>query len=184
MLGGSFFPPHSGHIQISEEAIKKLNLKEVWWIVAKTHPEKDFINENNFSKRISDAKKISKNCKIKILENLNYCSDKYTYNNLVELIKSSDEKSFVFLMGADNLLNFHNWYKWEKIFELIPIAVFDRPNYKNNSLSSKSAKKYRRYKYLEKFSKLLATLRPPAWIYFHGKHNYIKSSNIRKNNGS
>ena len=65
-MGGSFFPPHSGHIQISEEAIKKLNLKEVWWIVAKTHPEKDFINENNFSKRISDAKKISKNCKIKI----------------------------------------------------------------------------------------------------------------------
>ena len=131
---GSFYPPHSGHIQISEEAIKKLNLKEVWWIVAQKHPEKDFINEKNFFKRVNDAKKISKNCKIKIVEDLDYCSDKYTYNNLIELVKSSEEKSFVLLMGADNLLNFHNWYKWQKIFELLPIAIFDRPKHKNNSL--------------------------------------------------
>ena len=184
MLGGSFFPPHNGHIQISEDAIKKLNLHEVWWIVAQTHPDKNFINEKNFLERLNNAKKIPKNCKIKVIENLNYCNNKYTYNNLNKLTECSDEISFVFLMGADNLLNFHYWYKWEKIFELMPIAVFDRPNYKNSSLSSKSAKKFRQFKYLEKLSKLLPDLKPPAWIYFHGKQNYIKSSNIRKNNGS
>ena len=182
MLGGSFCPPHRGHIQISEEALKKLNLNEVWWIIAQKHPEKEFINEKNFSQRINEAKKILKNYKIKIIENLDYCSDKHTIKNLKKLIKNSEEKNFVFLMGADNLLNFHNWYKWEKIFQLIPIAIFDRPKYKNSSLSSKSAKKFRKFRYLEKLAKILPFLKPPAWIYFHGKQNYIKSSLIRKKN--
>ena len=96
MLGGSFCPPHPGHIQISEEALKKLNLNEVWWIIAQKHPEKKFINEKNFSQRINEAKKISKNYKIKIIENLHYCSDKHTIKNLKKLIKNSEEKNFVF----------------------------------------------------------------------------------------
>ena len=60
MLGGSFYPPHSGHVQISEEAIKKLNLKEVWWIVAQKHPEKDFINEGYSLENIEKAGPISR----------------------------------------------------------------------------------------------------------------------------
>ena len=67
LLGGSFYPPHSGHIQISEEAIKKLNLNEVWWIIAQKHPEKSFINEKNFTQRTDEAKKILKSPKIKII---------------------------------------------------------------------------------------------------------------------
>ena len=130
-MGGSFYPPHSGHIQISEEAIRKLNLNEVWWVIAQKHPEKSFINEKNFTQRVDEAKKILKNPKIKIINNLDYCSDKHTFNNLKKILKNSEEKSFVYLIGADNLLNFHTWYKWEKIFQLIPIAVFDRPKYKN-----------------------------------------------------
>ena len=181
-MGGSFYPPHNGHIQISEEALKKLNLNEVWWIIAKKHPQKNFINEKNFSQRINEAKKISKNPKIKIAKNLDYCSDKYIFNNLKKILKDSKEKSFVYLIGADNLLNFHTWYKWEKIFQLIPIAVFDRPKYKNSSLSSKSSKKFRKFIHLEKFAKKLPYLKPPAWIYFHGKQNYIESSFIRKKN--
>ena len=182
MLGGSFYPPHSGHIQISEEAIKKLNINEVWWIIAQKHPEKSFINEKNFTQRVDEAKKILKNPKIKIINNLDYCSDKHTFNNLKKILKNSEEKSFVYLIGADNLLNFHTWYKWEKIFQLIPIAVFDRPKYKNSSLSSKSSKKFRKFTYPEKFAKKLPFLKPPAWIYFHGKQNYIESSLIRKKN--
>ena len=181
-MGGSFYPPHSGHIQISEEAIKKLNLNEVWWVIAQKHPEKSFINEKNFTHRVYEAKKILKNPKIKIINNLDYCSNKHTFNNLKKILKNSEEKSFVYLIGADNLLNFHTWYKWEKIFQLIPIAVFDRPKYKNSSLSSKSSKKFRKFTYPEKFAKKLPFLKPPAWIYFHGKQNYIESSLIRKKN--
>tara|TARA_Y100000590_G_scaffold469138_1_gene655070 strand:+ start:5054 stop:5599 length:546 start_codon:yes stop_codon:yes gene_type:complete len=178
-LGGSFDPPHQGHVQISEEALKKLNLKEIWWIVAKKHPEKEFINEKNFIERIEKSKKILKNSRIKIIENLNYCEDKYVINNLKNLIKDFKEKNFIFLIGADNLLNLDKWYKWEEIFRLLPIAVFDRPKYTNISLSSKPANKYRKFKFLEKYSKKLPFLKPPAWIYFYGKKNYSKSSIIR-----
>jgi len=82
-------------------------------------------------------------------------------------------------MGSDNLLNFHHWYKWEQIFMLMPIAIFDRPRYKSNSLSSKAAKKFRNFKQLEKISKILPLLKAPAWIYLHSKQNYKKSSIIR-----
>ena len=181
-MGGSFYPPHSGHIQISEEAIRKLNLNEVWWVIAQKHPEKSFINEKNFDERVNKAKKILKNPKIKIINNLDYCSDKHTFNNLKKILKNSEEKSFVYLIGADNLLNFHTWYKWEKIFQLVPIAIFDRPKYKNKSLSSQSSKKFRKFTYSEKFAKKLPFLKPPARIYFHGKQNYIESSLIRKKN--
>ena len=179
-MGGSFYPPHLGHVQISEEALKKLNLNEIWWIIAQKHPEKDFINEKNFSQRINEAKKVLKNPKIKIVKNLDYCGDEHTFNNLKKILKDSEEKSFIYLIGADNLLNFHTWYKWEEIFQLMPIAVFDRPKYKNISLSSRSSKKFRKFRYLEKLSKRLPFLKPPAWIYFHGKQNYAKSSLIRR----
>ena len=83
---------------------------------------------------------------------------KHTFNNLKKILKNSEEKSFVYLIGADNFLNFHTWYKWEQIFQLIPIAIFDRPKYKNISLLSKSAKKFRKFRYLEKLSKKLPFL--------------------------
>ena len=79
------------------------------------------------------------------------------------------------------MYNLHTWYKWADIFKLLPIAVFDRPNYKNISLSSKTAQKFKKFKYLEKFAKKLPLLKSPAWIYFHGKQNYKKSSIMRKN---
>ena len=91
-MGGSFYPPHSGHIQISEEAIRKLNLNEVWWVIAQKHPEKSFINEKNFDERVNKAKKILKNPKIKIINNLDYCSDKHTFNNLKKNFKKFRRK--------------------------------------------------------------------------------------------
>ena len=184
MLGGSFFPPHKGHLEISKQALKKLDLKEVWWLIAKKHPEKDFINEKNFLTRVNDAKKISKNCKIKVIENLEYCGDKYIINNLKKLIKDYNEKSFIFLMGADNLKNLHKWYKWKEIFKLIKIAVFDRPKYKNSALSSIAAIKFRKFRHPEKLAKLLPFTKSPGWIFFHGKQNYMESSGIRKKNES
>ena len=75
-----------------------------------------------------------------------------------KLIKDFKEHSFILLMGADNLSSFHNWYKWEKIFELIPVAIFDRPKYKNISLSNKTAKKFRNYRCSENLSKKIIFL--------------------------
>ena len=131
ILGGSFYPPHKGHLQITNEAIKKLCLQEVWWLVARQHPDKKFINKNNFSSRVNEIKKllILNSSKIKIITNKKFTENKSSIINLKKIIKTLKKINFVWLMGADNLHNFHSWYNWKEIFNLIPIAIFDRPNY-------------------------------------------------------
>ena len=91
--------------------------------------------------RVNEAKKISKNYKIKIIENSNYCDDKYTINNLIKLIRNYRSKNFIFLMGADNLISFHKWHKWKDISKKCVIIVFDRHGYKRKSLNSTTFKR-------------------------------------------
>ena len=179
MLGGSFYPPHNGHIEISNLAIKKLNLDEIWWLTAVKHPFKNFINEKNFLSRIEKTKKFINNPKIKIIINKKFLINNYSIKNLRKIIEFYQNTNFIWIMGADNLLTFHKWYKWKEIFKLLPIAVFDRPKFSNISLSSISAIAFSKNRYSEKASKKLYSINPPAWIFLHEKLNYLKSEKIR-----
>ena len=141
ILGGTFDPAHMGHIKISKEAKKKFNLNEIFWINTKKNPfkKKSFLN---LKKRINYAKKINvKNKFIKIY----FFEDKIKSNKTIDLMKFLKNRykktEFFFIMGADNLINFHKWKKWNKIAEISKILVFDRLNYKSKSLKSISFKK-------------------------------------------
>ena len=141
ILGGTFDPAHIGHIKISKEAKKKFRLNKVFWVITKKNPfkKKSFLN---LKKRINHAKKININNKfIKIY----FFEDKIKSNKTIDLmkfLKNRYKKSeFFFIMGADNLINFHKWKNWNKIAEISKILVFDRLNYKSKSLKSISFKK-------------------------------------------
>ena len=141
ILGGTFDPPHVGHIKISKEAKKKFHLNKVFWVITKKNPfkKKSFLN---LKKRINYAKKINVNNKfIKIY----FFEDKIKSNKTIDLMKFLKNRykktEFFFIMGADNLINFHKWKKWNKIAEISKILVFDRLNYKSKSLKSVSFKK-------------------------------------------
>jgi len=141
ILGGTFDPAHIGHIKISKEAKKKFKLNKIFWIITKKNP---FKKKNFFSlkKRINHAKKININNKfIKIY----FFEDKIKSNKTIDLIKFLKNRykktEFFFIMGADNLINFHKWKNWNKIAEISKILVFDRSNYKSKSLKSISFKK-------------------------------------------
>ena len=141
ILGGTFDPAHMGHIKISKEAKKKFNLNEIFWIITKKNP---FKKKSFFSlkKRINHAKKININNKfIKIY----FFEDKIKSNKTIDLMKFLKNRykktEFFFIMGADNLINFHKWKNWNKIAEISKILVFDRLNYKSKSLKSISFKK-------------------------------------------
>jgi len=141
ILGGTFDPAHIGHIKISKEAKKKIHLNKVFWVITKKNP---FKKKSFFSlkKRINYAKKINVNNKfIKIY----FFEDKIKSNKTIDLmkfLKNRYKKSeFFFIMGADNLINFHKWKKWNKIAEISKILVFNRLNYKSKSLKSISFKK-------------------------------------------
>ena len=141
ILGGTFDPAHMGHIKISKEAKKKINLNEIFWIITKKNPfkKKSFFSLKN---RIHHAKKININNKfIKIY----FFEDKIKSNKTIDLMKFLKNRykktEFFFIMGADNLINFHKWKNWNKIAEISKILVFDRLNYKSKSLKSISFKK-------------------------------------------
>ena len=143
ILGGSFDPVHKGHLAISKEAKKRLKLKKVIWAITNKNP---FKKECNLSllNRIKLCKKIIKDnpfIKIKFYENI-IKSDKTL--NLIKYLNKSKKDEIYFLMGADNLINFHKWYKWKAISQECNIVVFDRKGYKKKSLNSISFKKLKK----------------------------------------
>ncbi len=141
ILGGTFDPPHSGHLYISKIAIKKLKLDKLLWVVTKKNPlkNKPYLNLKtriNLSKKItSQEKKIHVKYLDEKVKSLN------TYD-LINYIKKKNKKAkLFFLIGADNIVKFHKWKNWKKITKLVKIAIFPRTGYPINPLNSHALKK-------------------------------------------
>ena len=140
VLGGSFDPAHKGHLAISKKAIQTYKLKKIIWAITLKNPLKKK-NNTSISKRIQNCKKIIKLnnfIKIKFYENI-IKSNKTI--DLINYLKKTTKSEIYFLMGADNLINFHKWHKWKTISKKCKIIVFDRHGYKKKSLNSVSFKR-------------------------------------------
>ena len=135
ILGGTFDPAHKGHLEISKQAKKRFGLKNIVWAITKQNPFKDE-SKSNLRKRMLFAKKIiGKNNHIKV----RFYEEKINSNKTIDLIKylnKGKKNEIYFIMGADNLINFHKWYKWKSIIKKCNILVFDRQGYKAKSLKS------------------------------------------------
>jgi nicotinate-nucleotide adenylyltransferase len=140
ILGGSFDPAHKGHLAISKEAKRRFKLEKIIWAVTKKNPLKAE-SKTPISKKIKDCKKIigmNSFIKVKFYENI-IKSNKTI--DLINYLKKDKKIEIFFLMGADNLINFHKWFRSELISEKCNIIVFDRHGYKKNSLKSKTFKR-------------------------------------------
>ena len=140
VLGGSFDPAHKGHLAISKKAVQTYKLKKIIWAITLKNPLKKK-NNTSISKRIRTCKKIKKLnnfIKIKFYENI-IKSNKTI--DLINYLKKTTKSEIYFLMGADNLINFHKWHKWKTISKKCKIIVFDRHGYKKKSLNSVSYKR-------------------------------------------
>ncbi len=140
VLGGSFDPAHIGHLAISKKAVKEYRLKKLIWAITLKNPLKKK-NNTSLSERIESCKKVIKLnnfIKIKFYEKV-IKSNKTI--DLINFLKKTTKAEIYFLMGADNLVNFHKWHKWETISKKCKIIVFDRHGYKKRSLNSVSYKR-------------------------------------------
>ena len=140
ILGGSFDPPHKGHIEISKISLKKIRLKKIFWIVTKKNPfkKKPFFSLKD---RLSKAKRSIKKYKnIKVL----YLDEKIRSSRTINVInyfrKVKKQKDLYLILGSDNLLKFHKWTNWKKIVKLTKLIVFSRRGYDKKSKKSKVAK--------------------------------------------
>ena len=144
IFGGSFDPPHKGHLEISKIAIKKLSLAKLYWCVTKKNP---FKNETLFSlsDRVKQSKDITK--KIKKIKIRSF-DKKIKSTNTIDLIKYLKKKkerdSFFLIIGSDNLLNFHKWKEWKMLTELTEIVVFSRKDYDIKAKKSVIVKKVKK----------------------------------------
>ena len=150
ILGGSFDPAHRGHLVISKEAARRFKLKQIIWAITKKNPFKNK-SKTSLSKRISYCKKI--------IQKINYIKVKFYEDliksnktiDLINFLKKDKKNEIYFIMGADNLMNFHKWHKWKTISQKSKIVVFDRHGYKKKSLNSVTFKRLsnKNLKYIE-----------------------------------
>jgi len=178
LLGGSFDPAHDGHRHISLEALRRLDLDEVWWLVSPQNPLKK-PTESPLQDRLAAARRIADHPCIRVSDIERTMGTVYTADTLTALTRRFPGIRFVWIIGADNLIQIPRWRRWPRIFATVPIAVFARPPYSLKALTGRAARRYAAFKVSEARASALARMRPPAWIFFHTRPHPESATRIR-----
>jgi nicotinate-nucleotide adenylyltransferase len=179
LLGGSFNPPHAAHRMVSLTALKRLRLDRVWWMVSPGNPIKDHNGLLPLSERVRLSREVSRHPRIKVTGFEAGIGTAYTAEVLRFLRRRFPRTHFVWLMGADNLASFHRWSEWQAIFNLMPIAAVDRPEWRSRALASAAASRFGRFRIPETEAAALPCLAPPAWCYLSGPLSKLSSTALR-----
>jgi nicotinate-nucleotide adenylyltransferase len=146
LLGGSFNPAHRGHRKISLAAIEALGLDEVWWLVSPGNPLKPAQGMAPLPARVASARAAARRAPIRVTAIERQLGTRYTIDTLRALRRRYRRREFVWIMGADNLAQFHRWKDWRGIARSVPIAVFARPGYAAKAFASPAMALLRRYR--------------------------------------
>lgn len=146
LLGGSFNPAHGGHRRITLFAIEALGLAEVWWLVSPGNPLKRAEGMAPLSTRFVSARRLARRAPIRVTAIEGELGTRYTVDTLRALRRRYPKRRFVWIMGADNLAQFHRWRDWRGIARTMPIAVIARPGYDGPAFASPAMAWLRRYR--------------------------------------
>ncbi|WP_342359776.1 nicotinate-nucleotide adenylyltransferase [Terrarubrum flagellatum] len=180
LLGGTFNPPHEAHVLISLTALKRLKLDAVWWLVTPGNPLKDNHGLPSQEARMAACRALTRDPRIVVTGVEKELGTHYTVDTIAALRRRAPGVKFVWLMGADNLIQFSRWGGWRQIASAIPIAVIDRPKSSLKSLRSRTALALSRWRVPESAASTLPRNRPPAWTFLHGRRSSLSSTALRK----
>jgi nicotinate-nucleotide adenylyltransferase len=184
LLGGSFNPAHEGHLHVSREALKRLGLDEIWWLVAPQNPLKPTTGMGKLSDRIAAAKAVAKHDRrISVLDLETRLGTHFTADTLAQLQTRWPRIDFVWLMGADNLAQIRHWKDWQAIFARVPIAVFARPTYCQKALAGLAAQRFSRARVIRETQRF-SEFEPPAWMFLPVKLDFHSATSIRAPKGA
>ena len=146
LLGGSFNPAHGGHRHLSLEAVRRLGLDQVWWLVSPGNPLKAQSGMAPLAARLKAAKAMARRAPIWVSDLERQLHTRYSIDTITALKKRYPHHEFIWLMGADNLVQFHQWKDWRGLARSLPIAVFTRPHYIGPSLMAPAMAFLRRFR--------------------------------------
>jgi len=184
LLGGSFNPPHQAHRAISLFALKRLKLDRVWWLVTPGNPLKDNGGLHALADRANAARKMAADPRIDVSCLESVIGTRYTADTINYLRQRASRQRFVWIMGADNLAQFHRWQNWQRIARQVPIAVIDRPPQSFRALTAPAAQALARYRIPETQAGRLADRHAPAWVFLTGLKLNLSSTGLRNPDGS
>lgn len=180
LLGGSFNPAHPGHRHISLLALKRLKLDQVWWLVSPQNPLKPAAGMAPLADRLASARQAAGHPRIRVTDIETRLGTRYTADTLPRLKQRFPRARFVWLMGADNLVQISKWNRWTTIYGLVPIAVFDRPGYSLRALASVAAKRFGACRRRQIDAGWLPEAKPPAWVFVRAPRHPASATMIRK----
>ncbi len=181
LLGGSFNPAHEGHLHISLEALRRLGLHQVWWLVTPQNPLKPPETLAPLEQRVESARRIAHgHTRIIVTDMERALGTIYTCDTLEILQQRCPRTRFVWLMGADNLIQFHRWHRWQEIFRRIPVAIFDRSPFTYEALVSEAVMRFGQFRVNQRRGLNLPLMDAPAWSYMHIIPNLASSTLLRE----
>ncbi len=178
LFGGSFDPPHQGHLMVSLMALHRLELDAVWWLVTPGNPLKQRAPDG-LARRVAAARAMARHPRIHVTAIEATLKSRFTADTLAILSDRLPGVDLVWLMGADNLRQFHRWRDWRRIAALMPIAVYDRPGSTFTAPAAPAAIALRRDRLRERDAPRLAGSATPAWTFLHGPRVALSSTELR-----
>ena len=179
LLGGSFNPAHAAHRHISLIALRRLKLDAVWWLVSPQNPLKGASDLASIERRANHARAIADHADIHVTTIETALGTQYTIDTLEALTRQFPKARFVWLMGGDNLAEFHRWRRWEEIAALVPMAVIARPRFTTRALASPAAQQLRAARLPVEEAGNLALKAPPAWVFIQERLDPTSSTTLR-----
>jgi nicotinate-nucleotide adenylyltransferase len=180
LFGGSFNPAHDGHRLVALQCLKRLALDRVWILVSPGNPLKDHSDLAPLSERVAATERVMDHPQLDVTGFEAAHKFAYTYQTLDYLVAAEAQVNFVWIMGADSLMGFDRWERWEEIARTMPIAVYARPGATFRATRSKAALALGEFRLPEDKAAILADSNPPAWVYLRGVMSNQSSSAIRK----
>jgi nicotinate-nucleotide adenylyltransferase len=178
LFGGSFDPPHAGHLHVSREALKRFGLDRVWWLVSPGNPLKAH-GPAPLARRMAAARALVDHPRIEVTDIEAQIGTRYTAETLARLRALYPGVRFVWLMGADNLTQFHRWQHWDRIMETVPVGILARPGQRISARTSVAAQVFGAARLPASAATLLGRMEPPAWCFLNVPMVDVSSSEIR-----
>jgi nicotinate-nucleotide adenylyltransferase len=179
LLGGSFNPPHEGHLHISTTAINRLGLDKLWWLVTPGNPLKSTAGLPSLAERMALAKAMATHPAIEVTGFEAALPSPYAVDTVRMLQRRFPATRFVWVMGGDNLAQIHRWRDWTGLFRALPILVLDRPGARLRALASPAARRFSAARLPDRAARRLPTTTAPAWIYMSLRLSDMSSTALR-----